>query len=1802
MKIRFFPDRIDKKSAEDAKLDPNKCLFKYKEFKKQLQKDLQKAQKHIGEDPTAEINFYLCVEHNYIDKENMPILVVGTPSGNWKNYLKKRIKEHKNIDALGTLKFEEVKDGANLVELTIEKGKAKRKIIKKQLDKWLMPGGFEISFGGDDEIEDKDIENVGANDGAVYDEQNQVHDLDPTDKVQALFIALKRGDYKEDAKKEKAVRVKIKTFIDNWQGKYALLTPQQQQAAAAKNANYDFILDWLDNQNEDDKNTGAGLAGIVLADDDGGKTTLAIADIGAFGLEKPGKIDKMKGTNYSKICKAIEIFNKEMDINRKRDLFTGMMGMIKKWIEHHKKDKVSTSKTKKQLAGFEALYKAYERFLTAPEEAKLATEKKSIHKDSQNMTGTKTLFDETAGNKKSSERAKDVRDATVDDRAIRLAELLHRGKADNDDKTFGAVMKWLADNVFNELEDKYIAATQHLFKKTSNLIGDILSVFKAGSLRSRYLLDKLKGYESPYAKLAFALGLMGKTWRDSLAVVGGVDTHIESTVEREDAMSLIISGYDSKQIDEILRTTKDESTYEGAIKVYLENKHPNMRKQIRAHMNLKNAKKDGTPEELNDANDEYLCSMIHRLRKEGSFGKRLDKDKLMAGITTWLKDASDEEREAILDEESGFMKKLRDLSGTFSYSGIDDGDLAYIKEKIGAPKELPEGKETNAIFDQLEALTAKQATKNFISRWAQDKDMGEQFKNILFDGAVKDPQKAVVAKFCNDSDLERWTAIEGELKEVAQKIDDEENGANNIDRLKELRKAENALEKERGKIFDRGYLGVQALMDKASVHHDIQKEISETLKSNGVKGRIYQKIVKLAKSGFTVNFGTDVLKYLNELEPDSPEFAAIAADKDLIKVLQARTLGQLGIKSNMMQWELISAELGLKPPLSNTEISSDDREKASSDNFKRKHRKNRAKLLTPVEIEDQKKELKEQKTDPAFWAARLAYEYEKGYFSRDEHTLLQTMFEAQKAGPSIEEVLKKLKELDEDAHSYIQDKDKHACRIIRANAQGNKPIKAMDVLIDSRESVLLKRQVDASEVTELVDLMSADDLLKEAFDFESMEEWVERKKELLDALENEQNEEIRATKEAQVEELNVKIKRFDISPAFLETIDRVLPPQKAIKAKKQIRFKVGKELMADGDNEAKKLFKRLGGFTEADIKLIGMDIKAISDLEIQKQSETGLQWSSQSSRMLQRDVAAADFLTKGWDRNERIPALEGVLTKEELEQEKEALLTSLKEAEGKLQEAQEKFEERKKEYDAKLTGAVAALTSAIVFTLSMASGVGAAVGVVQLVWALASTAMQTTINQTMGMITGGDRVGGVRERAEDFFFTALADQAGAITGLIGANLAFALDVKALGTFSQGTGPDGKPLLSSWENILRTPFLKTAKGILTTTFNDIGSKFVKNLTDEKKSVLSDPIGDFQTWGKNQISSLPRKYLKSLLMTTAATGVGALAKELDWGFLKFHNPNAAGANRYTREGDREFMASDAKLNFFKNDGDTFTSWFNGWGMFDASPKFGGAGWNGGEDPAKGLLEVFTSAAKNLQDPKVLVALGNAAVWGTMDGTKGIKQRLTGLVDTAINNFTAFNGEPLDSETKALLKKTMTKAFDGAVEEKQQDIIKIIENGYGDNIEVELDDLKDNAFESHQILDIWEKIDRIGDGADAANNLKFFNEAAKVLDITEDQIKLYRRETKCKKFVSIMDFRTDYAQNNSDYNRIFSNKDFVKRYIEDRNHDGHHPKQVQYTVEFDGNDLANTKDLENDLNSIYAEWSELTEMGVKDIKLIF
>jgi hypothetical protein len=346
-----------------------------------------------------------------------------------------------------------------------------------------------------------------------------------------------------------------------------------------------------------------------------------------------------------------------------------------------------------------------------------------------------------------------------------------------------------------------------------------------------------------------------------------------------------------------------------------------------------------------------------------------------------------------------------------------------------------------------------------------------------------------------------------------------------------------------------------------------------------------------------------------------------------------------------------------------------------------------------------------------------------------------------------------------------------------------------------------------------------------------------------------------------------------------------------------------------------------------------------------------------------------------------------------------------------------------------------------------------------------------------------------------------------------------------------------------------------------------------------------------------------------MTTAATGVGVLAKELDWGFLKFHNPDAAGSQYKVDENGNplNFESGDARnaATLFGKDTESFSKWYNSWGMFDASPKFGGSKtWGSGDDASSGITAIFSEAFKGLQSPEMRVALANSVVWGTMDGTKGIKQHLTGLVDQAIDSFTAFSGEPIDSDTKKKLQKMMEETIDSSNSTAKKEVLDIIDAGYGSNVleAYPREKIESGELDLNEINNIWQTIDRIGDGADTNNNLKFFNDTAKVIGLSKEQIKLYRREQHCKKFNSIVNYRTDYAANVSIYNRILNNKDFLERYISDRNHDGHHPKQIQYTIEFDGQDMTNTKDLENDLNSIYAEWSEFTSMKAKNIQLIF
>jgi len=1768
MKIRFTPDKINEKEAIAAKQKPEKHLFKYKEFQKQLSKDLQKAKNFLGEQPETEMNFYLSVEHKYGDREKVdrPIFVVGNPAGTWKKFLKNRIlnAQTKKTDAIGTFCFKESTNG-KFVELTILKGKAKPKIIKKQLEKWLLPGGLEIRFGGDDDLGSEDSSDIGATQNSGGPE------LDAKDKVQALFIALKNGKYDETPQKVHQIKVKIKTFIEKWLRQYDTLSDVKQEKLKDKKAIYEYITDELDKM-DNDSDSSDNSAPQVELDNSGDEIEernpneiYRDTQIGVDGdekLPKPG----MFGSAYEKLYKAMQAFNNEGDLNRKNDLFRGVMSMANKWINEHKGDFFKPD----QFDAVKKMLLNNKHLLKKTKKASLSDKEKNIH-----QTGEK-LTDETSGTHKSSDIAKEVRDATIDDRAIKLAEILDLGNASNSDTTFGSIMKWLADNSLNELEEKYAEATKKMksnkSKEPSDLIGDILSVFEPGSLRTRYLIDKLRKKESPYAKLAFALGLLGKTWF--------------STVELDDS-SGIIKGYKPQLIDAIWEAD-DVTTYEGAINECLNKDYKKLVQQIKAQVELKQAREGDDLDVKNEANDIFLTNVIDKLKDESLIG-RLDPNKLINELMEWGMGASEDELNHIL--RGPMMAKLTEMSSSTSVSGLDSRDLIYIKDRLNgllAQKERenkkPNDEETQKsnkdqmMLDHLKGVLDKQKDKNSFSKWLDDKDIGNEIKGILFGENVKDTQKSIINKFLADSEKDGKTEEEQ---------------------------------------LESAYTKLQSLMDEAGVHHDLQIEIKDLVESNGRRGEVYQKLMGMASDPPFFSFGEKVINELKKLdlsnEKDQEQLTEIISNDELLQVLRNNSKDEY--------WETIKKILG-------KDVQKTKDEKLVDKRTKNPERISRAKLN-----QENKEEVGKRKSTPEFWAARLSYEYNKGVFSTDEHKLLQTMFEAQKALSSpntIDTVMEdELRSLNKKAYDYIKTKDNHACKSIQSALNSGAKIKAKDVFSDSRESVWLQRKVDYNELETLVSTMSESELLEEFFDFDTLKKLIADKKSHLGTLaDSNLSSSEREVFEKSLAKLNDQIKQFDISSGFQDEIDRVVSAEKALKIKKAIRFKLGDKLMEKDDNEAKKLLREQAGFSKADIQLLGADIKAISNIETEMQSETGIQWSSLSSRMLQRDVAAADYLTKGWDKNDKLEVLSGRIPEEDLEKEKETLLKGLQESETKLQEAQAKFEERKAQYDARLEAAVSALMNAIVFTLSMASGVGAAAGVLQLVWALSSTLMKTAADHAIKVFTKGDRTGGALQKAEDFFFDALAQEAGAISGMIGANLAFALDVKALGTFSQGKGSDGKALLSSWENILKTPLLKTAKSSITGIFNDIGTNFVKNLTDEKHVMPDDPIASLQDWGENQLKSLPRKAAKTLLMTAVTTGVGELVKDNDdlKAIFGFKNPDAAGANRNTSDQDNnpltsentEFKSSDARLGFFDTDKKSFEDWFNGWGMFDASPTFGiDAKDAGNHKPEDGFFDVFAKAVEGLKDPKMLTALANAAVWGTMDGTGGIKGELGKLVDNSIDHFVTHSDVPLDEATRKMLldkkdalQEEMSIAVDGVAKEKLAEIQKAIGEKCASNLSEEQKDIiqnKPEELEIHQILDLWEEMNYIGNG-DAHRNLEFFNYVAKIIGLSDKQIKLYRRESECHKFKSIRAFRTHYAGKSSKYDTILNNQDFVNQYVKDRSNKGRHPTGLNYTLVIDDNESSKSKKLENDLISIYDIWKKMKQLSatddieVKDIQFIF
>ncbi len=307
------------------------------------------------------------------------------------------------------------------------------------------------------------------------------------EKVKLASEHLKRGNLEADAVKKAQVITFLQKNVDDFFDKFNALHPADQMENEATENEYNSIQEILDK----DKNR---------------KPVMNVADLKTLA---GGSSWGFKKTNYDKILDLLEQYQKAGDQKVKHSKLQEINILITEWEESHRGKR--SKDEEKRYNGLMQLKNNIAPFIGVVKDASIK------HFDANNLNDDTTLFKETSGTAMASERAKQIAEATVDDRAIELARLMQLGKASDNDANFGAVLKWLADSKDKTLSAKYTAATEKIFGKKGVLLSDITKIFGVGSLRSKYLLELYGGNPSPYAPTALALGLLGKAWFSSEA-------------------------------------------------------------------------------------------------------------------------------------------------------------------------------------------------------------------------------------------------------------------------------------------------------------------------------------------------------------------------------------------------------------------------------------------------------------------------------------------------------------------------------------------------------------------------------------------------------------------------------------------------------------------------------------------------------------------------------------------------------------------------------------------------------------------------------------------------------------------------------------------------------------------------------------------------------------------------------------------------------------------------------------------------------------------------------------------------------------------------------------------------------------------------------------------------------------------------------------------------------------------------------------------------------------------------------------
>jgi hypothetical protein len=134
------------------KLTPQELLDGTLDFKmyKKVLKNLLATMETEHNSPESPTQFLVKTDYEFSDKKGkkMAVLIPGKQAGAWMVYAKAQVKTDKKLTSIGTC-YLEVTDGKKVIKLAPSKGAAKRTLMQKQLDKFILkPLGVELEIVG----------------------------------------------------------------------------------------------------------------------------------------------------------------------------------------------------------------------------------------------------------------------------------------------------------------------------------------------------------------------------------------------------------------------------------------------------------------------------------------------------------------------------------------------------------------------------------------------------------------------------------------------------------------------------------------------------------------------------------------------------------------------------------------------------------------------------------------------------------------------------------------------------------------------------------------------------------------------------------------------------------------------------------------------------------------------------------------------------------------------------------------------------------------------------------------------------------------------------------------------------------------------------------------------------------------------------------------------------------------------------------------------------------------------------------------------------------------------------------------------------------------------------------------------------------------------------------------------------------------------------------------------------------------------------------------------------------------------